>query len=61
MATLEDVTSRISSEELLPHERVVSSESGLKEKLGQSWESLIWKVIGVDCQFFLEKELFNVD
>ena len=22
----------------------------------QSWESLIWKVIGVDCQFFLENE-----
>ncbi len=25
-------------------------------KFGQSWESLIWKVIGVDCQFFLENE-----
>ena len=26
------------------------------EKIRQSWESLIWKVIGVDCQFFLENE-----
>ena len=39
----------------------VSPESVLEEKLYQSWESLIWKVIGVDCEFFLEKELFNVD